>query len=248
MPPRLHNEEADSYRRRKTKMQSLVWDRVLDIAAAFWVYFVNMIGFETVLILLNAGLATAFFLFNDHYLKYSVKLDFSFLAFSVVFPLTFLVQSTFSRRDQALSKLADFKATMLSTALFTLTVDWAAPNGDPIGGRMALPSDFNRNVVRDFQDVIQLVYEYLSMTPVMHARNIVFPCKQGSVVRVHGKQNDLVKRLNESMFDMAMHTEELRKYNFPRYATTGFLTSSLRFGLFRPPVVVRTLSQRLSAR
>jgi len=117
-----------------------------------------------------------------------------------------------------LSKLADFKASVLSTALFTLTSDWAAANGDPVGGRMALSSRFNMNVVRDFQDIIQLVYEYLSMPSVMHGRNIVFPCKQSGVIRVHGKQNDIVKRLNEAMYDMAMHTEEMRKCGFPRYA------------------------------
>ena len=80
---------------------------------------------ESFLVISNAVIVTFFYCYN--YEQYAVKLDFSFLSFSVVFPLTFLINTTFGRRDQALQKLADFRGCVLSTALFTYTVDWPDP-------------------------------------------------------------------------------------------------------------------------
>jgi len=54
------------------------------------------------------------------------------------------------------------------------------------------------------------------MPNVMNERNFVpiFKHKQESARRVHALQNDINKHLNDSMVDMALHTEQLRKFGF----------------------------------
>lgn len=183
----------------------------LNIVADLVIYVVNTLGFESVVIVFNAFAATAYFMYEKP--TFHVKLDFALLAIAVIFPLTFLVQATFNRRDLALSRLADFKACVLSMALFKFTVDWAG-NGN-VGGRLALPDTFNKQVLRDCRELIQLAYEYLSMPSVSHARYIIFSHKQKGAMRVHMLQNDIAKRLNVLFFECSMHTETMRKYGFP---------------------------------
>ena len=80
---------------------------------------------------------------------------------------------------------------------------------------MELPGDFNNQALHDFQAIIQLVYEYLSMPSVSHARHVVIWSKQHAAKRVYGLQNDIYKRLQTLMFDLSMHTEIMREYGFP---------------------------------
>jgi len=144
-----------------------------------------------------------------------VKLDFSFLAFAVVFPLTFLISSTFARREQALSFLADFKSSLLTAALLTLSVDWPSDTGAPYNGRLQLPERFNAHVVKDSRELIKLVYEYLSMPQVSHGRNHVFWNKQRATKHIHALQNGIIQDINDYMYDFGMHTEEMKKHGFP---------------------------------
>jgi hypothetical protein len=172
------------------------------------------VGIESFLVLANAVLATILFclVFED----VAVKLDFSFLAFAVVFPLTFLIGSTFGRRDLALQRLADFKACILSTCLTTLSVDWP-PLGDsssPSGGRLDLPLDFNQQVVRDCRELVFLAYRYLSMPSVGHARFLVFKSKKLKTKKIHAAQNEILKQFNHVMVDFFQHTEEMRRAGF----------------------------------
>jgi hypothetical protein len=132
----LRNEDMEKFRRASQTPRKLLERTWFNIVAAFYIYFVNTVGIESFLVLANAVLATILFclVFED----VAVKLDFSFLAFAIVFPLTFLIGSTFGRRDLALQRLADLKACILSTCLTTLSVDWP-PLGDsssPSGGRL----------------------------------------------------------------------------------------------------------------
>jgi uncharacterized membrane protein YbhN (UPF0104 family) len=125
---RLVNKERDNSRHRSQSLYHKILDMILET------------------IMMNALGATTFFCVR--HTDFTVKLDFSFLAFAVVFPLTFLIQTVFSRRDAALSSLADFKASLLSTVLFTLTVDWKSQEGYPTRrGRLELPEHFNANVL-----------------------------------------------------------------------------------------------------
>ena len=163
----LHNEEAAAHREANARNVHVAKNVVLDFFAALYVYFANTLNMETLLVLLNAASATIYYLMNFE--RFAVKLDFSFLAFSVVFPLTFLIQSTFNRREVALQRIVDFKSAVLSAALLTFTVDWESEDSK-IGGRLALPNNFGAAVATDFRDIIQLVFEYLSMPSVSHGK------------------------------------------------------------------------------
>ena len=93
------------------------------------------------------------------------------------------MQSAFARRDQALLRLADFKSALLATALLTLTCDWATSKDSPAQGRRSLPDKF-KVVVKDFRQLLQLVYKYLSM-PNVPATSSLLRLKQYSTRRVH---------------------------------------------------------------
>jgi len=168
----LRNDEAEAYQKRSQTINHRFSNVILDFAAAVFVYLVNTLSLESFLAVTNAVLATYFYCRNAD--KWSAKLDFAFLAFAVVSPLTFLIQSVFSRRDQALQRLADFKAVVWAAALMTLTCDWAASDGSSkTMGRLELPPQFNKIVLQDYRRLVQLVYEYLSMPQVSIARNVV---------------------------------------------------------------------------
>lgn len=209
----LQNKTADQYNKRSKKWYWRIADTVMNILAAVYIYLASICGFEAILVITNTVIATYYFCYFAE--DYAVKLDFAFLSMAVVFPLTFLIQSTFSRRDAALSRLADFKSAVLSSVLFEFSVDWATKDGDPVGGRAQLPLQFNKNVLRDYDELLQLVYEYLSMPVVTHARHVVFFHKRAKVKHVHALQNDLLKQINDNMFDLMMHTEEMRSAGFP---------------------------------
>ncbi len=209
----LHNQEKEDYRHHASNRFYRLRSTILNICAAFYLYLVSILGFETMMVIANAMVATYYFC--EHADDYAVKLDFSFLAFSIIFPLTFLIQSTFSRRDQALARLADYRSSILSTALYTLTVDWPSSTNSKIGGRLDLPENFDEAVVNDCRQLVKLTYEYLSMPSVAHGRNIVFRCEQETTKRVRALQNNIVKQMNDLMFDIFLHTEIMRKHGFP---------------------------------
>ena len=218
----LTNQEADRWYKTRGTLQHILSNAVFNIAACLVIYFANTMNIESLIMITNAVMASWFYITtSENSTLDGAKLDFSFLAFSIVFPLTFLIQSTFARRDAALTKLADLKATLLATSLFTFTVDWpssstkSSSSSSLVGGRNDLPDDFNDQVLKDFQEIVQLVYEYLSMPNVSHARHVVIWSKQHAAKRVYSLQNDIYKRLQVLMFDLSMHTEIMRQYGFP---------------------------------
>jgi hypothetical protein len=209
---KLQNKEADRHRKKSRKWYWRVADTFMNILAAFYIYVVNILGFEAFAVMANTGLTTYFYCVYAE--EYAVKLDFAFLSLAVVFPLTFLIQSTFARRDLALLRLLDFKSAVLSSALFELSVDWESSDGKRVGGRAELPPGFNKNVLFDYEELLQLVYQYLSMPSVSHARYLVFFPKQRKSRRIHALQNDLLKKINDNMYDLMMHTEAMRSAGF----------------------------------
>ena len=210
----LRNEEAEKHREKTVKLSSRVKDLLLKEFSALWIWFITMCCLESIVVIANAAIAT--FVFCKNAEAYAVKLDFHFLAFAVIFPLTFLLESTFGRRERAISSLADFKGAVLSTALMTLTVDWPGTDGDLTKGRLGLPEQFNANVLKDFQQLVQLVYQSLSMPNVSHAWDIIFWSeKQQACKRVHALQNNIAKQIHDIMFDLTMHIKEMKKYGFP---------------------------------
>eukprot|EP00121_Abeoforma_whisleri_P001999 Awhi_evm1s1789 len=81
---------------------------VEDICGGFYVYTQHAFTLEGLLVICNCCLAT---MVEIKY-TFSRRLDFSLLGFAIVFPLTFLMQQVFSRREQALVRLSDFKSAL----------------------------------------------------------------------------------------------------------------------------------------
>jgi hypothetical protein len=211
----LSNPEADAHNQTAFQPLHILQNLLLNILAAFTIWFINMLSVETFVVAFNAAGAASYFGREKRRGEWELKLDFSFLAFAVVFPLTFLISSTFARREQAFSFLADFKSSVLSAALMTLSVDWPNDKGDLYNGRLQLPERFNRQVAKDFRELVKLVYEYLSMPQVAHGRNHVFWNKQRATKRVHALQNGIVQDINDYMYDFAIHTEDMKRHGFP---------------------------------
>mmetsp|Transcript_6890 Transcript_6890/g.14064 ORF Transcript_6890/g.14064 Transcript_6890/m.14064 type:complete len:583 (-) Transcript_6890:104-1852(-) len=210
----LKNKEASDYRKRSRNQGWRIFELILEIFSTLIIYLAFTATLESVIIITHAVLVTYFFFLKHE--EYAVKLDFAFLAFAVIFPLTFLIQSTFNRREEALRRLMDFKAGLLSLALFTFTVDWpeSGVSGSKDRGRLALPASFHKRAQADYQALAQLVYEYLSMPSVSHARHLVFHSQQKSAKRVHAVQNEVIKYLNEAMYDIKLQVEVMRHHGF----------------------------------
>ena len=206
------NEEAEKAFRRLNPIRNLV--RTLqNVAGAFYIVFAHTFSFETLVTLANAALVTLFYV--QRHERFAAKLSFGFLAFSVIFPLSFLIQSTFRRRERALEYLADFRSCVLSTALFTFTVDWADGQGNPTGGRRrSLPPSFDTAALQDFRRLLKLVHQHLSMPSVDHARHTAFWFKQPQRIHIYSRHNYILKCVNEIMVDLSSHTEVMRKAGF----------------------------------
>eukprot|EP00122_Pirum_gemmata_P005203 Pgem_evm1s4747 len=83
----------------------------MDLLGCFLIYFKHVVTLEGILIMLNAIGATCFYLFHtdENGKLLSTRLDFSLLGFAVIFPLTFLMNQAFSRRESSLTQLNDFR-------------------------------------------------------------------------------------------------------------------------------------------
>jgi len=110
--------------------------------------------------------------------------------------------------------MSDFRGILLQCVIATMVWDW--PTADkPHGGRLSMPSGFNAMVRNDCKELLQTLYTYLSMPTVTHARHRVFPAKRKQTRAVHALQNDLVKRMNECLFNFNDHSEMLKARGFP---------------------------------
>eukprot|EP00959_Pyramimonas_sp_CCMP1952_P124642 2606352-Pyramimonas_sp.AAC.1 len=85
-----------------------------DIYAAFYIFYKHTCTLESLFVISIAVGSTLFYLHfksdGDGVPYLASKLDFSTLSIAIVFPLTFSIQQAFSRRENALVALGDFKA------------------------------------------------------------------------------------------------------------------------------------------
>eukprot|EP00242_Pyramimonas_sp_CCMP2087_P004145 CAMPEP_0198216852 /NCGR_PEP_ID=MMETSP1445-20131203/59981_1 /TAXON_ID=36898 /ORGANISM="Pyramimonas sp., Strain CCMP2087" /LENGTH=309 /DNA_ID=CAMNT_0043893273 /DNA_START=195 /DNA_END=1121 /DNA_ORIENTATION=+ len=106
------------------------------------------------------------------------KLDFSTLSIAIVFPLTFSIQQAFTRRENALSALADFKAILCNVHLALITWDFTpgcAVRSPPTkwSGRQYLPQDFEVECHQMASAMLRELCEYLRAPVVTRARHMV---------------------------------------------------------------------------
>ncbi|GBG23802.1 Hypothetical Protein FCC1311_000222 [Hondaea fermentalgiana] len=159
-------------------MRKRIKTTLQDQIAAFYIYIRLTVTFEALIVMANAVGATIFFLeYEDDRSGelIAAKLDMSFLAFSVTFPLTYLLGQAFGRREQALQHAADFRSILTSIVCADLTWDFPSAITKNWGGRAELPSTHNRLVRDTGVEMAEILYQYLSIPWLVgRARNFVF--------------------------------------------------------------------------
>ncbi len=179
------------------RISSQYFETCADIAASFYIYYENTLNVEGVLVLINAALVTLLYIWigADTDIEFASKLDFSILAFSVVFPLTFLISQAYTRRENALTTLSDFRVILLSMSTAMMTWNFKDSETGGKNGRARLPKGFNEAVRDNSVNLLTQIYEYLSMPTVSHARHHIIRKHRETTRHVHADQNDLLKQI-----------------------------------------------------
>ncbi|CAK9007331.1 Uncharacterized protein SCF082_LOCUS9411 [Durusdinium trenchii] len=191
---------------------------VEDVASAFYIYGAHTMNLEGAVVLVNAVAVTVFYLEFDEGstgLFLASKLDFSILAFAVVFPLTFLMQQAYTRREGALTALATLRAVLIHISMSTLMWDFAEINTKRWKGRETLPKNFNTRVRDAHCELLHLLYHFLSLPTVSKARNQVFPVHKERLRKVHDLQNSLSQQFAVNFREMYDLVEVLKAHGLP---------------------------------
>jgi len=190
---------------------------LVDLISSMKVYFVHTVNLEGFLVVLNAVLVTLFFLeFEDSEMMHlASRLDFSILAFAVVFPLTYLLQQAFTRRESALVYVANFKSSLISIVIADLTWDFPVAETKKWGGRATLPEDFNLRVRNSACEMAELVFQYLSLPIVTKGRNYIFGSYRKKQSQVNNVRNSIEKRLATLWVQLYDLVEVLKAHGMP---------------------------------
>jgi hypothetical protein len=210
--------------------------------SAFWVHFFTTFHTESIFVVVNACFVTV--LYGTVWKDTAVRLDLGIMTTAVIFPLSFLLQQSFQRRELALNQLSLLRSSITTTAMVTFSSDWPCKGGPNCGGRMQMPAEFNRTAYHNFKALVYLTYAYLSMPTVGYARHRVIPSQRRETKRVHAAQNDILKRVAVKFGDIAMHTEVMKKHGFPATEASRIVnfiaTMSDRFELLKVVKYYRT--------
>jgi len=153
-----------------------------DMFAAFYIFFKHTWTLESMLVISIAVGSTLFYLHykrEDEGVPYlASKLDFSTLSIAIVFPLTFSIQQAFSRRENALVALGDFKALLCNIHLALVTWDFTPGCGvskppTKWSGRQYLPHDFEDQCHAMATSCLNELIDYLRAPVVTRARHMV---------------------------------------------------------------------------
>ena len=92
---------------------------------------------------------------------------------AIVFPLHFLLDQTFKRREQALAELAEVKGLIASITISLLTWDFPSNVSHKYDGRSYLPQGFNAQVMNNASRILVTLKQYLRMPTVTRNVNMV---------------------------------------------------------------------------
>ena len=92
---------------------------------------------------------------------------------AIVFPLHFLLDQTFKRREQALAELAQVKGLVANITLSLLTWDFPSVVTRKYDGRSYLPPDFNHHVLNNSVNLLITLKTYLKAPTVTRNANMV---------------------------------------------------------------------------
>ncbi len=205
-------------------------------------HFVTTFHTESCFVVVNACVVSVVYCtaWNDT----AVRLDLGLMTTAVIFPLSFLLQQSFQRREAALMQLSLLRSSVSTIAMVTFTADWPCKGGPSWDGRMQMPSGFNRMAYHNFKSLVYLIYAYLSMPTVGYARHRVISSQRRDTRRVHAAQNDILKRVAAKLGDISMHTELMKRHGFPATEASRVVnfvsTMSDRFELLKVVKYYRT--------
>mmetsp|Transcript_4352 Transcript_4352/g.5363 ORF Transcript_4352/g.5363 Transcript_4352/m.5363 type:complete len:427 (+) Transcript_4352:47-1327(+) len=168
--------ERDECPQDKLAFFSFLPDVFFDYYSSFKVFFDHTITWESLLLLVNATAATVFYLEYETSdgTNLAAKLDFSLVGFAIVFPLTFLLQQVFQRREEALHVFAEFRAILqnIQISMMTWEFDISVNKKGHWEGRRYLSEDFEERVTENCINMTYILETFLREPEATRARHI----------------------------------------------------------------------------
>eukprot|EP00511_Aplanochytrium_stocchinoi_P002520 CAMPEP_0204826658 /NCGR_PEP_ID=MMETSP1346-20131115/4286_1 /ASSEMBLY_ACC=CAM_ASM_000771 /TAXON_ID=215587 /ORGANISM="Aplanochytrium stocchinoi, Strain GSBS06" /LENGTH=422 /DNA_ID=CAMNT_0051954763 /DNA_START=143 /DNA_END=1411 /DNA_ORIENTATION=- len=230
-------------------------DVFFDYLASFYIFLNHTITLESLLILTNTAGATAFYLWyqtkESEFI--AAKLDFSLVAVAVVFPLTFLLQQVFQRREAALQVFAEFRAILQNITFSFLNWNFSiSVNGKGhFDGRRYLTVDFEERVVENCLKIARLLEKYLQEPEATRARHILvhrskFCEGKMNEVRMHSKFLELLDNsysFVEEMKIRGMPANEAARVNQYHWFLQARFERLRNFKWYRTPQPARSFGR-----
>eukprot|EP00121_Abeoforma_whisleri_P014001 Awhi_evm1s12918 len=101
------------------------------------------------------------------------------------------MQQVFTRREQSLVHISEFKVLLQTLTSAYFTWSFANPSDKTISGRNTLEPMFNANVRNISYNLIELLYQYLSLPIVGKARHFLFPSEKREFHNVALARNEI---------------------------------------------------------
>lgn len=222
------------------------WDAfmnaLLDLMAAVFVFNAMQSAHTVLALLVSAGSITFYHFYDGG--RMSVRLDWQFVSFAVIFPLTYFIGEGYKRRDFALQQLANIKS--LSIWIYLAHRDW-----DVTKGRS---KDHKSKVLKRLQFMIADMAAYFAI-PRVYTRNYFYGGWRGKKTALWIETNRLrlTARITNSLKMLSVYCEDLKVAGLPtneaaRLNQYNMLISSAFFKMinvknYRTPQGIRSFAR-----
>jgi len=216
---------------------------VLDTIAHFVVFIVVAHGsWLSFIVLSTAVLATVFYARFDNG-SMAAKLDWQFVSFALVFPVTFFLAETWRRRERALSKMAGIKS--LSFWIYLAHRDWLHQEKLPQGHLVKVQTVLVRMLcdLHGYITLRRLTTRDLYFAVGKHKRFAEFEAKRSAWRREMYTQMKLLSRLCEDLKDAGLPTNEASRINQYHSLFLRDLEEVMNIKDYRTPQGIRSFSR-----
>ena len=212
-PPPLagdHDDVTSEAPRRRCKIPCLVsWERdLLNLYVAFSTLAAHMRTPETLLGFLVATSSTVAYsllpVSADGQQHLASRLDFTLLGTAVVFPVSFLINETFRRREMALQRLAHVKALVCQIQAAAVLWRWrGAASSEP-------PPEWDDQVAATLQEAVAAMIDLLLLPKWSANRHLYTEQGRSFRRRVVNRQRTLTHRFVRAMTRLHAAVETLK--------------------------------------
>jgi hypothetical protein len=191
-------------------------DLCLDFYSAARVWARHLVTLETLLLVILTLASVSFFKLYYRWqgAPLAANLNWTFVSFALVFPLTFSLNEAFRRRELAALTIASMKADLLSLYYAHRDWDWPA-RGALSGGRAALPAnhlDDVRSVLLDLNEAQALL---LLKPNVGRARHFYTAAGRHKRVTVTAQKCELLQRIAVCFSRLSTAMETMKAAGLP---------------------------------